>query len=109
MVSAGKSQIIEYHHKNTEISVLQKHNLAYRKKKKIKLMQMLHDGCPVAFLLLLSPSFLSDLNEIEKGLRARSYHTIHLNDVWHSVVSLLTGFPGIAVTGTITNNIHNNI
>lgn len=79
------------------------------KKKKIKLMQMLHDGCPVAFLLLLSPSFLSDLNEIEKGLRARSYHTIHLNDVWHSVVSLLTGFPGIAVTRTITNNIHNNI
>lgn len=62
MVSAGKSQIIEYHHKNTEISVLQKHNLAYRKKKKKKVTQMLHDGCPVAFLLLLSPSFLSDLN-----------------------------------------------
>lgn len=29
---AGKSQIIEYHHKPTQISALQKHNLAYRKK-----------------------------------------------------------------------------
>lgn len=53
-VHVGKAQIIEYHCKSTEISVLQKHNLAYSK----KLIQILYDGCPTAFLLLLSPSFL---------------------------------------------------
>lgn len=53
-VNAGKSRITEYHHKTTEISVLQKQNLAYSK----KLIQILCDGCPTAFLLLLSPSFL---------------------------------------------------